>query len=213
MNTNQIKEYKNTLKLTDLQRSILVGTLLGDGHLETRDNGKTYRLKIEHQLLQNDYTQWLHNHFKEWTRSGIYKKIKANKKEYVGFTTYSHGAFRFYGQQFYVEGKKHIPKLINKLLDPISLAIWFMDDGSWKSEKHHTFIIHTLGFAKSGLEVVQQVMLDKFKIKTSLHKQKEKYWRLYIASESAKDFENIIKPYTDLIPSMKMKMGNRMPKK
>ena len=213
MNTKKIKEYKTTLKLTDLQRSILVGTLLGDGHLETRDNGKTYRLKIEHQLLQNDYTEWLHSHFKEWIRSGIYKKIKANNKEYVGFSTYSHGAFRFYGQQFYVDGKKKIPKLISKLLDPVSLAIWFMDDGSWKSEKHKTFIIHTLGFTKKDLEIVQQVMLDKFKIKTSLHRQKEKYWRLYISSESAKDFEEIIKPYTNLVPSMQAKMGNRMPKK
>ena len=49
MNTKEIREYKNTLKLTDIQKSILIGTLLGDGHLETQDEGKTYRLKIEHQ--------------------------------------------------------------------------------------------------------------------------------------------------------------------
>lgn len=208
MNTKEIREYKETLKLNDLQKSILIGTLLGDGHLETQDKGKTYRLKVEHQLLQSDYTEWLYDQFKEWIRSGIYKKTKANNKEYVGFTTYSHGAFRFYAQQFYVDGKKKIPNLIRKLLDPISLAIWFMDDGSWKSEKHKTFIIHTLGFTKTDLEIVQKVMIDKFNIKTRLHKQKEKYWRLYIVSESAKDFENVIKPYTNLIQSMKAKMGN-----
>ena len=208
MNTKEIREYKKTLKLNDFQRSILVGTLLGDGHLETQDKGKTYRLKIEHQLSQNDYTEWLYSHLKEWIRNGIYRKTKANGKEYVGFTTYSHGAFRFYGQQFYTDGKKKIPKLIKKFLDPISLAIWFMDDGSWKSKNHKTFIIHTLGFVKKDLEVVQKVMIEKFNIKTSLHRQKDKYWRLYINSESAKDFENIIKPYTDPIQSMKAKMGN-----
>ena len=207
MNTKEIREYKKTLKLNDLQRSILVGTLLGDGHLETRDEGKTYRLKIEHQLLQNDYTEWLYDHLKEWIGGGIYRKLKT-QKEYVGFTTYSHGAFRFYGQQFYVNRKKIIPKMIGKLLDPLSIAIWFMDDGSWKSKKHKTFIIHTLGFTKSDLELVQKVLETKFKIKTSLHRQKEKYWRLYINSESAKDFENIIRPYTSIIGSMKAKMGN-----
>ena len=209
MNTKEIREYKKTLKLTDLQRSILVGTLLGDGHLESRDKGKTYRLKIEHQLLQKDYTEWLHSYFKEWVRGGIYRKLKAQNKEYVGFNTYSHGALRFYAQQFYVNRKKIIPKMIGKLLDPLSIAIWFMDDGSWKSNRHKTFIIHTLGFTKKDLESVQKVLEKKFKIKTSLHRQKEKYWRLYVNSESAKDFEDIVKPYTSLIDSMKAKMGNK----
>ena len=213
MNTKEIQEYKKTLKLNDIQRSVLVGTMLGDGHLETQDKGKTYRLKIEHQLLQKDYTEWLYSHFKEWVRSGIYSKVKSAGKEYVGFTTYSHGAFRFYAQQFYVGKKKIIPKIISKLIDPLSLAIWFMDDGSWKSNTHKTFIIHTLGFTKPDLELVQKVLKDKFNLETSLHRQKEKYWRLYIVSKSAKDFENLINPYTSLIDSMKAKMGNRMPKK
>ena len=110
MNTKEIREYKSTLKLGDIQRSVLVGTLLGDGHLETQDKGKTYRLKIEHQLLQKDYTEWLFSYFKEWVRGGIYSKVKLNSKEYVGFTTYSHGAFRFYAQQFYEGRKKIIPR-------------------------------------------------------------------------------------------------------
>lgn len=209
MNTKEIREYKSTLKLGDIQRSVLVGTLLGDGHLETQDKGKTYRLKIEHQLLQKDYTEWLFSYFKEWVRGGIYSKVKLNSKEYVGFTTYSHGAFRFYAQQFYEGRKKIIPRIIAKLLDPLSLAIWFMDDGSWKSNTHKTFIIHTLGFTKPDLELVQKVLKEKWNLETSLHRQKGKYWRLYIASKSAKDFEAIIQPYTSLIDSMKAKMGNR----
>lgn len=208
MNTKEIREYKNTLKLTDVQRSILVGTLLGDGHLETQDSGKTYRLKIEHQLLQQDYTKWLYDHFKEWIRSGIYNKVKSEGKEYVGFTTYSHSAFRFYGHQFYVNGKKIIPKLIYKLLNPLVIAIWFMDDGSWKSKRHSTFIIHTLGFCKEDLISVQDSLKKLFNIETSLHRQKNKYWRLYIKSESAKDFKKLIQPYTSLISSMNAKMGN-----
>lgn len=133
MNTKEIREYKETLKLTDVQKSILVGTLLGDGHLETQDGGRTFRLKIEHQILQRDYLEWMHNQFREWIPGGIRSRIKKNGYEYVLFDTYSHGAFRFYAQQFYTDRKKHIPKLIEKLLDPMVLAVWFMDDGSWKS--------------------------------------------------------------------------------
>ena len=209
MNTKEIREHKKTLELTDIQRSILVGTLLGDGHLETQDGGKTYRLKIEHQLAQKDYLEWIYEQFKEWIPGGIRKRTKKNGYEYVLFDTYSHASFRFYAQQFYPEGIKVIPKLISKLLDPIVLAIWFMDDGSWKSDHHKTFIIHTLGYSKKDLELVQKVLQKKFGLETSLHSQKKKYWRLYIKSGSASKFKELIEPYTSQIPSMKNKMGNR----
>lgn len=208
MNTKEIREYKLTLALNDVQKSILVGTLLGDGHLETQDKGKTYRLKLEHQIAQRDYLEWIYNQFKEWSPGGIRSRIKKNGYEYVLFDTYSHGAFRFYAQQFYPSGKKEIPKLIEKLLDPIALAIWFMDDGSWKSDKHKTFIIHTLGYSKNDLELVQKILKKKFELETSLHAQKGKYWRLYIRSESAKKFKDLIELYTSQIPSMQKKMGN-----
>lgn len=209
MNTKEIREYKKTLELNDIQGSILVGTLLGDGHLETQDKGKTYRLKLEHQIGQRDYLEWIYDQFKEWVPGGIRSRVKKNGYGYVLFDTYSHGAFRFYAQQFYPNGKKEIPKLFNKLLDPMVLAIWFMDDGSWKSDKHKTFIIHTLGYSKKDLELVQKVLKKKFGLETSLHAQKGKYWRLYIKSESAEKFRNLIEPYTSKIPSMQNKMGNR----
>ena len=209
MNTKEIREYKKTLNLTDIQRSILVGTLLGDGHLETQDGGKTYRLKIEHQLAQRDYLEWIYEQFKEWIPGGIRKRTKKNGYEYVLFDTYSHASFRFYAQQFYPEGIKAIPRLISKLLDPMVLAIWFMDDGSWKSDHHKTFIIHTLGYSKKDLGLVQKVLKDKFGIETSLHSQKGKYWRLYIKSEFADTFRKLIELYTSQIPSMRNKMGNR----
>ena len=213
MNTKEIRDYKANLKLSETQRSILIGALLGDAHLETQDKRKTYRLKIEHSIKQTDYTDWLHNQFKEWIRSGIYKKRKGDN-EYVGFTTYSHGAFRFYAKLFYDSfGKKRIPKIFNKLIDPLSLAIWFMDDGSLKSLKHRTYIIHSLGFKKEDLEVVQKTILKKFNIESSLHRQKGKYWRIYILSKSAGRFENLIMKYISPFPSMKHKMVNKMPKK
>ncbi len=208
MNTKEIREYKKTLTLNDIQRSILIGTLFGDGHLETQDKGKTYRLKIEHQFAQKDYLEWIYNQFKVWAPNGIRTRIKKNCYRYVLFDTYSHGAFRFYAQQFYLNGIKKIPELIDALLDPMALAVWFMDDGSWKSDRHQTYIIHTLGYSKKDLESVQNIFKKKFGLETSLHLQKKKYWRLYIKSESAKKFKELIEPYTSQIPSMQNKMGN-----
>ncbi|MBI2021094.1 hypothetical protein HYS99_01105 [Candidatus Giovannonibacteria bacterium] len=212
MNTKEIRDLKANLILTDRQREILVGKLLGDGHLETLNHSRTYRLKIEHSIKQKDYVEWLLKEFRNWVHGNMYTKLKYERK-YVGFTTYTHGALRFYAQQFYKDGKKIVPKMIYKLLSPIGLAAWFMDDGSWKSDRHSTYIIHTLGFKKDSLILLQDVLRKKFGIETALHMQRQKYWRLYIISEYAEKFRNVIEPYVLEIPSMKYKLGNIRPKK
>ena len=109
MNSNEIKSFAESIKLTDEQREILVGTLLGDGHLETQNKGRTFRLKVEHSISQKDYTDWLYEKFKNLvlTKPQV-KEQKINGKLYqkYWFSTVSNGAVRFYAQQFYQNGKK-----------------------------------------------------------------------------------------------------------
>ncbi len=208
MNNKEIILAKAKLQLTRQQRSIIVGTILGDGHLETQNSGRTYRLKVEHSIKQIEYVEWLYEILKEWVPGGIYKRERRGF-EYVGFTTYSHGDFRFYGQQFYTNGVKIIPKMIPKMLDPLALAVWFMDDGSIKSKHHDAYLLHTLCFTQQDQKILQEALLSEFKIETSLHKQPNDQWRMYIGSKSAEMFRTIIDPYISQIVSMKYKIGNK----
>ena len=212
MRSNEIESYKKKLRLNKKQRSILVGMLLGDGHLGTQNQGKTYRLKVEHSIKQREYVDWLYEQFKDFVRGVPYTKLRrlAGKTfTSYGFTTYSLGLFRFYAQQFYEEQRKVMPKLIKKLLDPLALAIWFMDDGSFKSAHHKTYIIHALGYRKKDLELVKSGLQKNFGIDVRLHRQYDK-WRLYITSSSARRFQELVNPY--VIPILKYKLGNKMPK-
>lgn len=222
MHSNEIENYKRSLQLTKRQRAIVVGTLLGDGHLETRD-GRTYRLRIEHSIKQKEYVDWLYNELKEWVRavpqmrtvhSQFPQGHQAESQKY-GFITYAHGALRFYGQQFYTkDGKKIVPKLINKMLTPISIAIWYLDDGSVKSNRHRTYIIHSHGYTNPELKRLQKTLF-RFRIKTTLHRQNRAeglYWRIYVSSESAKKIRGLLEPIIADIPSMRYKLGNIMPK-
>src|SRR3989344_2135331 len=152
--------------LNPLQREVLIGLLLGDGHLETQNGGKTYRLKIEHSIAQKDYTEWLFHLFLPLCEQIMLYEKEKNGKRYVGFRTRSIGIFRFYAQQFY--------------------------DGSKKSARHKTYIIHSLGFTKEELIRVQNVFQERFSIEVSLHRQKQKYYRLYVQSKSASRFREII---------------------
>ncbi len=213
MRSKEIEDLKKELRLTGVQRSILVGMLLGDGHLETQDNGRSYRLKVEHSIKQKEYVEWLYEHFKNLVRTAPKEKIKVlgNRRHLsYSFATYSLGIFRFYAQQFYVGREKIIPRLISKLLNPIALAVWFMDDGSYKSVHHRTYIVHALGYSKKDLELVRDVLQKKFGIMAGVHRQYDR-WRIYIYSDSAEKFRKLIEPY--VIPSLKYKLGNIMPKK
>ncbi len=206
MNSNEIKSLANSIKLTDQQRAILVGLMLGDGHLETQNKGRTFRLKVEHSINQKDYVDWLYDQFKEL----VLTKPQIKEQEINGvtyqkywFSTISIGEFRFYGKQFYPKGKKIVPEMTSKLVTPLSLAIWFMDDGSLKSSLHKARVINTQGFGEQDLKRLQKMLAKKFGIITTLRKQKEGK-QIYILSAETEKFISLIKPF--VIPSMEYKI-------
>jgi len=206
MNTKEIREKKIKLKLTKKQREILVGTLLGDAHLETQNKGRTYRLKVEHSVSQKEYLKWMYKEFEDWIPGGIYEKQAKDGRKFIGFNTYSHGAFRFYAKQFYKNGKKVVPKQIHKILKPLSIAVWYMDDGSRKSLAHKTYIIHTYGFKYSDqLRLVEA--LSKYGIEANLHRQKKNMWRIYILTESSKILRGILVKEFRNLETMQYKIG------
>lgn len=198
---------KSKLKLTTKQKEILVGIILGDGHLETQNKGRTYRLKVEHSIKQKAYVDWLYENFKDFiisppkerTRLSLGKELTS-----YGFTTLSTSEFRFYGQLFYQNGKKVIPKTISEMLSCKSIAVWFMDDGSFKSKSHKTYIIHSNSYTKKELEIIKEVFAKKFGIEVGIHKQYSQ-WRLYVYTKSALSFRKMIEPF--IVPNMKYKLG------
>ncbi len=210
MHSNAIETYKKKLKLTERQREILIGVLLGDGHLETQDQGRTYRLKIEHSIKQRAYVEWLYQEFKEWvqtppqrrTRFVRLRSVEGTYEKYW-FNTLSHGAFRFYAHQFYQHGRKIAPRLIHRWLSPRALAIWYMDDGSIKSKAHKTVLLNTHAFDAMSLKRLQKALQEKFGVKTKLRTQREGT-QIYVVGETVQRFLNIIEPY--IIPSMRYKL-------
>ena len=198
MYSREIESRKKNLKLLGEQREVLIGVVLGDGHLETQNEGRTYRLKIEQSIKHRDYVEHLFQIFNEWVNSPPKSRLRTGKDgtetEMTGFQTYSHSAFRFYAQQFYPDGKKRIPKLISKWLTPRALAYWFMDDGSLKWRQSRAVILNTQGYRQDEVKKLASLLKAKFGLEAVMRKQQEGF-QICIRGQSLEEFVKLVGPY------------------
>ena len=208
MYTKKLELYKRTLHLIPRQREILIGKLLGDGHLETQNNGRTFRLKIEHAITQRPYVDWLASEFSGWLRTPprVWTRT-VNGKAYrkYGFQTVSHPAFRFYAQQFYRLGRKVVPSQIHRWLTPLVFTVWYMDDGSVKSLQTNGRILNTQGFMKDDVERLVTTLNQRYTVSAISRKQPEG-WQIFIPGGSAEKLNALLIPL--LLPLFKYKLPN-----
>jgi len=141
---SELISYKKELVLTDIQKEVLVGTLLGDASIPFRNKGQkpVYNVKFEQGTMHKDYVYHLYDIFQNFTGSPPYLRwIDRNKtRQACWFRTYRHDEFIQYWHSFYqvkvdsqtgsVERVKVVPQNIDQLLTPRGLAYWFMDDGT-----------------------------------------------------------------------------------
>ena len=193
------------MEFTQRQNAIIVGAILGDSTIENA--WKNPRLRCAHSIRQKEYLFWKHTEFQTISNKPVLIRQKhfKNGKIYESwqFNTYALGEFHKYWKSFYVNGKKIIPESIDKLLtDPLSLAVWFMDDGHKRTDCN-ALRLSTDSFSFSEQGLLANVLEKNFGIASTLHK-KGKYWNIYIPKLSAIKFVQIIQPY--ILPSLEYKI-------
>jgi len=206
MRSKAIEEYKSGLFLSKRQREILIGLILGDGHLEKLYTPTFGRLKVEHSYKQKDYVDWLYKEFSNWVKSRPTTKIvKAWGGIWInyGFSTYGHRILGEFKERFYKRKKKIIPDDLEKDITPLGLAIWFMDDGSIKSKRHKGIFLNTQGFSENDVRKLQKVLKNKFGISSTTRKEKNGK-QIYLGGKSGEKFIVLIRPY--IISSMQYKI-------
>lgn len=195
-------------KLTEIEKAVIVGTVLGDGCVEK--NGNHARLRIGHGLSQYAYVEWKFSmlgaiaaHPPRFVEGSIHPKTGIRHPR-IEFHTYSLPELDVYRNKFYINGKKQVPEDISNLLtQPLSLALWFMDDG-YKRNDCNALRISTDSFFESGQLLLQKCLEKNFSIRTRVHR-KGKYLNLYIPSGEAKRFCALVAPY--IIPSLEYKIS------
>jgi hypothetical protein len=195
-------------EISNRQRQILVGTLLGDGCLER--NKQNFRLKVDHGLGQKDYVWWKHKELSGLV-NGQPKLIQALDKRsgkvygHWRFNSKTCEIFTKHHLMFYRNRKKIVPKFIVQLLTaPVALAVWFMDDGFNRKDCLGKYL-NTQAYTLEEHGLLQGCLQRNFGLTTKIH------WaagrpRLYIDAPQAERFVKLIQH--EIIPSMMYKISN-----
>ena len=220
------------MKLTEKDKSILIGLLLGEGYIDEKG-----RIQIEHGEKQKEYciykAKLLHSvcggkdiKVHEYIRNRSILKDKKQFKEST-FTTYS---FKKQSQSFipirqllYNENKKkYISEEIVKYLTPEAIALWWMDDGCLTKKytyvdgekKHCGYMLRLCTFLpKEQNEIIQKFFEEKYQMKWNIVKadgaKDESQWMLRCGSIEGRKFLNIIRDYIiKNVPSLSYKVIN-----
>ena len=172
--------------LTERQKAIIVGCLLGDGAMRCKTNAL---LEVNHSIKQNEYVEWKFGELRELVSTKPHKRFGNAGRIAYRFTTKSLPQLTEIYKKFYSAGKKIIPD--NFQIHPLSLAVWFMDDGC---KSYRALYLNTQKFKVIEQEKLSAMLKEQFGITATLNKDK-KYYRLRIAVSSVDKFLEIIRPY------------------
>ena len=196
------------MELTKQQTNVLVGTILGDGFLQ-KTGEKNARLRLEHGHNQKDYCFWKGSIFgrlfqgKPSYLERIHPKSKETYK-YCRWQSTATPAFGKWRKYFYPEGKKIIPSNIGDFLThPITLAVWYMDDGYFNKIDRNS-LIYLGRITRIEAESLQKAINKNFGIGATIYDKKNKGFALFFGAEETKKLQVLIRPF--IIESLHYKM-------
>lgn len=180
--------------LSEVQKELILGCVLGDGYMRKKVNA---HLQITHSIKQKEYVDWKYQILKNIviTSPKLYRG-NAGRVGYRFFTKSLSELTSFYSR-FYQNGVKIVPKNIS--LFPLSLAVWYMDDGS---KSRNACYFNSQQFDSESQNNLLK-LFSKLGLKASLNKDKS-YKRIYISSFSVPILVNTIKQF--VVPTMRYKL-------
>lgn len=177
------------VELSQQQRDILVGTLLGDGCLAM--HGNHARLHIKHKVAQVDLVELKYEAFREFISMPMHhfdQQLLGNDFPCVQFATKTHPVFSYWRSRFYVDRRKVVPPNIATLLTPLALAVWFMDDGA---ADYAGVTFQTHNYQLGEVELLTAVLRSEFDLAVSIQQNKGKHI-IYVKAESIPRLQKMI---------------------
>jgi len=194
--------------LLNKSEEIILGSLLGDGSLRIHKDYKNARFSFRHSVRQKDYFFWKVSQLKDISGKNCYWESKdrdgfgGKKLRYQSIAT---ERLTDLYNLVCKKGKLKIQRKWLNLLTPLSLTIWWMDDGSIIGNgRKGVFCTESFSYKEQKilaryLKVIWKIKVHVGKIKRVWNGKEKTYYRLWIrSSEELKKFLRITLPQLEI---------------
>lgn len=213
-----IQRKHTEVPLTQRQKDILYGSMMGDAKRQTSSTFAS--VEFGHSDKQRDYLLWKYREFENIaSKESLQENISIDKRtENINtkwaFYTYANTDVEDCLRKFYNSGRKEVNQKILDNLSPLSIAVWYMDDG--QGSFGHRKILNGINpspifrFCTDSFTVEECDLISKwFKSKYNIEAFVNCYRgnnkpRIQINTRDNGKFIDLIKNY--IIPSMKYKI-------
>ncbi len=203
--------------LSDKQKKACYGMLLGDSSLNYRENGQ-FRLKICHCEKQIEYLEWKKKILLPFIIQDKPTISSSNSAYSLNpsfiYTSIVHQDFTDMAGLFYRkikgERKRHITMKTLKFLDPLSILLWYLDDGTLSRKIEMRLC--TKAYSLPEHKTMKVYFWKKYRIETKIakftHKHTGKtYYFLRFNKNNSKKLNSLFEPFINDIPEcMKYKL-------
>lgn len=204
------EHHTQELSLSDHERAIILGSLLGDGSLKIHHGYANARFSFRHSIAQKEYFMWKAHELAALSSDKSVFLQEADgwsKKEKLRFQSQALPALTFLYHLTHKQGKFLISRKWLNQLQPLSLMIWWCDDGSIIGNGRKG-VLCTDGFDEQSVrliaryvEVVWKIHVHVGPIRRVRDGKNVEYWRLWLSTEELKKFLRVILPYVP-VPNM-----------
>jgi hypothetical protein len=202
--STEIRDLKKRLSLSDYQRSVVIGCLLGDGNLTANWSKTNFSFQVAHSIKQKAYIMWKYQVLRDWILS---KPRYYPRNKSITIKTISHPEITRLATIFYPEGKKIMPGNLEDLIqDPVVLAVWYMDDGNVirRNGRVCGYHLNTQSFSKLENTKLSQTLMNLYGIENMLELNHNRYRLRIMKRESRTKFQEIIGKH--ILPEMRYKL-------
>lgn len=183
-----IQNDRESIILTNEQRSILLGTALGDAHIRSINN-KLARMYLSHGWKQQTYLEWKVAKVQELFPF----PIRRRKRKVVSYSVESilHSYLKKLHSMIYWNNQKHIPKSFLDCIDLQALAIWYLDDGSLSRD----LCLHVCAFDPQEIDNLIVAFKEQLDIHAVRSGKNRRYTIGIYRKNDVQKFLDLIRPY------------------
>jgi len=211
------------VSINERQDQIIVGTLLGDGHVGTQASSVNPTFSVAHKELDKEYTLWKYN---ELESTGLFrnppfprKKRFEDGREFIrlGIRSLQHPILKEYRNLIYHGDKKVITLKVLERCNLLGLAVYYMDDGGLRREEWYypeepkVPCFYTYSYTQEEVVLLRYFLDSRWGIKAELKEIKYGTPRrpgrlLLVLEKSLPRFRELIVPYILPITCMHRKI-------